>query len=173
MTSEDEAIINLADAARNQYFLSSPEKLALLVQAAGIRPTDDVVEIGAGIGSVAKVLPRAASLTLIELDERFTDILRSNVPHATVIQGDALAIIQNIPCDVLLSNLPRVPTKKVIELLPQLAVRTAVVATGERPNLDALRGYFTSEVVTSAGGTDFRPPQPVRTLLVKLSRNMS
>ncbi|WP_084216770.1 rRNA adenine N-6-methyltransferase family protein [Pseudonocardia spinosispora] len=170
MTTDDEAMVSLADAARDQYFLSSPEKLALLVQAADIRASDAVVEVGAGIGSVARVLPASASLTLIELDDRFTDILRSRFPHATVIQGDALTLLHHVPCDVLLSNLPREPTEKVIGVLPRLAVRTAVIATGENPDLTPLDGYFESEVVTSIGGDDFRPPQPVLSLLIRISR---
>lgn len=170
MTTDDEDIVSLADTARDQYFLSSPEKLALLVRAAGIRASDDVVEVGAGIGSVARVLPASASLTLIELDDRFTGILRSRIPHATVVQGDALALLCDLSCDVLLSNLPREPTQRVIDALPQLAVRTAVVATGENPDLSVLKDYFESEVVASIGGEDFRPPQPVHSLLIKLSR---
>lgn len=170
MTSDDDAIVGLADAERDQYFLSAPDKLALLVQAAGIRPTDDVVEIGAGIGSVARSLPESASLTLVELDGRFTDILKDRVPQAVVIQGDALALIRELPCDVLLSNLSREPTRELIEILPHLNVRTAVVATGENPGLDLLKEHFTVEVLTEISGDDFKPAQPVKSLLVKLSR---
>ena len=49
----DDDGVALADPERDQYFLSAPDKLALLVAAAGILPTDHVVEVGAGIGSVA------------------------------------------------------------------------------------------------------------------------
>lgn len=170
MTIDDETIRRLADTARDQYFLSSTEKLGQLVDAAGILPTDHVVEIGAGIGSVARVLPRSASLTLIELDERLTEILRTATPHAVVIQGDALSIIQNIPCDVLLSNLPTARTHDLIAMLPRLSLRTAVVTVGHDSPLAGLSAEFTSEIVTSIGGDDFKPPQPVESFLVKLTR---
>jgi hypothetical protein len=116
------------------------------------------------------VLPPSASLTLIELDERLTTHLRTSAPHATVIQGDALDIIRDIPCDVLLSNLPRAATRDLIELLPELSFRTAIIAMGEDQVFTQVGQHFTSTVVTTAEGGDFRPPQPARSLLVKLSR---
>jgi 16S rRNA A1518/A1519 N6-dimethyltransferase RsmA/KsgA/DIM1 with predicted DNA glycosylase/AP lyase activity len=131
----DDETFRLADTTKNQYFPTSPEKLALLVQAAGIRATDYVVEIGAGIGTVARALPPCASLTLIELDGRFTDIIRANVPNAHVIQGDGLALLQSIICDVLLSNLPTSLTESLIDLLPSIPFRTAVItaSAGTQP----------------------------------------
>jgi hypothetical protein len=86
------------------------------------------------------------------------------------VRGAALELIRHIPCDVLLSNLPREPTERLIKLLPELPIRTAIVATGESPDLDALDGHYESEVVAIVGGSDFRPPQPVWSLLIKLTR---
>lgn len=62
----DQEIAALADPQLGQHFLVSAEKLSLLVAAAGIRPADDVLEAGAGIGTVAQVLPRSRSLTVVE-----------------------------------------------------------------------------------------------------------
>jgi 16S rRNA A1518/A1519 N6-dimethyltransferase RsmA/KsgA/DIM1 with predicted DNA glycosylase/AP lyase activity len=50
----------------DQHFLSNPVKLALLVETAGIQPTDHVVEVGAGIGTVAEHIPVRERLTTIE-----------------------------------------------------------------------------------------------------------
>jgi ribosomal RNA adenine dimethylase len=85
----DHEIAALADPRLGQHFLVSAEKLTKLVTAADIRPGDDVLEVGAGIGTVAKVLPESRSLTVVELDERLIGFLRQNVPHATVLQGHA------------------------------------------------------------------------------------
>jgi 16S rRNA A1518/A1519 N6-dimethyltransferase RsmA/KsgA/DIM1 with predicted DNA glycosylase/AP lyase activity len=113
---------------------------------------------------------RGASLTLIELDERFSTLLHQNVPGAVIHHDDALGLLPRMPCDVLISNLPRGVTVKLLTLLPSLAVWTAVVATGENPDLSAVHERFRSEVVTEIAGDDFRPPQPATSLLVKLSR---
>lgn len=52
----------------DQHFLCEPEKIARLVDAAGIREGDRVAELGAGVGTVAAEVPEGASLTLVELD---------------------------------------------------------------------------------------------------------
>src|SRR6202035_1189498 len=102
----DREIAANADPNFQQHFLVSTEKLTKLISAAGIRPTDDVLEIGAGIGTVARELPKSRSLTLVELDERLIGFLRQNVPHANVVQGDALEIIRLMSFDVLLRLIP-------------------------------------------------------------------
>src|ERR1700730_14509185 len=121
----------LADSGLQQHFLVSHEKLSKLVNAAGILPADHVVEVGAGIGTVARVLPPCASLTVIEIDARLVRILRQNVPNAKVLQGDGVELIQGIPCDVLIGNLPNYVTESLIDLLPNLSFRTAILAVGE------------------------------------------
>lgn len=166
----DDEIVRLADASRDQYFLVDPKKLSLLAQAADIRATDHVVEIGAGVGTVARSLPPCTNLTLIELDSRFTAIIRTNVPTAQVIQGDGLALLQRIPCDVLISNLPTSMTGSLIEILPSVPFRSAVVAMDADTPLDQLDPCFAYEVVTTIGGEDFAPPQPTQSMLVKVTR---
>jgi 16S rRNA A1518/A1519 N6-dimethyltransferase RsmA/KsgA/DIM1 with predicted DNA glycosylase/AP lyase activity len=155
---------------KSQYFLCDPKKVGLLVQAAGILITDDVIEIGAGIGTVASHLPPSRSLTLVELDARFTEILKKDVPQARVIQDDALAVITRLQCDVLISNLPSSITQKVIEKLPELSVRTVVMATGDNNSFENVRNYYSREFVVSVGGDDFKPPQPAQSHIIKLTR---
>lgn len=124
MRTDREIAMN-ADPSLEQHFLVSDEKLSRLIEAAQIRPTDDVVEAGAGIGTVARVLPPGASLTVIEFDGRLIEFLRENVPYARIFQGDALKLIQGSPCDVLISNLPTRVAESLITLLPRLSFRTA------------------------------------------------
>ena len=102
----DREIAANADPNLKQHFLVSVEKLSKLVSAADIRTDDDVLEVGAGIGTVARELPRSRSLTLVELDDRLIGYLRQNVPHANVVQGDALEMIRLMSFDVLIGNLP-------------------------------------------------------------------
>jgi Ribosomal RNA adenine dimethylase len=169
MTPGDEEVAALADPQLYQHFLVSAEKLSRLVAAAGVRPADDVLEVGAGIGTVARALPRSRSLTLVEFDERLIGLLRQNVPHATVVQGDALEIIRRIPFDVLIGNLPNWVTESLIGLIPSLSFRTAVLAVGESTDLGQLgRGFSWSEV-TRTTGDDFIPPQPTVSRIVRVA----
>lgn len=169
MTHSDREIAAYADPQLEQHFLISADKLSKLIAAAGIRPTDDVVEVGAGIGTVARQLPPCRSLTVVEFDERLIDFLRENVPHAKVLQGDALQIIKNISFDVLIGNLPNAVTNSLLALLPSLSFRTAVLAVGESADLDHLGDSYSWSEVTTITGDDFVPPQPTVSRIVRVS----
>ena len=166
--NSDREMAARADPTLEQHFLVSTEKLSKLVAAAAIRPTDNVLEVGAGIGTVARELPRSRSLTVIELDERLIGALRQNAPHANVMQGDALEIIQAASFDVLIGNLPNSVTKSLIKLMPRLAFRTAILAVGESTDLDQLGSAFSWSEVTKITGDDFLPPQPSVSRIVKV-----
>jgi predicted O-methyltransferase YrrM len=168
--NSDREIAALADPDFGQHFLVSAEKLAKLIAAAGIRPADDVLEVGAGIGTVARALPRSRSLTVVELDKRLIGFLRQNVPHAKVLQGEALEIIQKVSFDVLIGNLPHAVTESLLELVPGLSFRTAILAIGESTDLNQLGRAFSSSEVTRITGDDFLPPQASVSRIVKVVR---
>jgi hypothetical protein len=169
MTQSDREIAALADPGLGQHFLVSTGKLSKLVAAAGICPTDDVLELGAGIGTVARELPHARSLTLVELDGRFIGFLRQNVPHAKVLQGDALSIVQVASFNVLIGNLPHAVTESLLKLLPSLSFRVAVLAVAESTDLDSLSAGFSWSEVTRVTGDDFIPAQPSVSRIVKVA----
>lgn len=154
-----------------QFFLVSPVKIQQIVEAAGIRLTDDVVELGAGAGTVSRNLPLCKSLTLIELDDRLIPLIRKNVTKATeIINGDGLNLIADRDCDVLISNLPHSVTEKLFDLLPGQRFRTAVVAVASNSRLDGLQKHFTVFEVTTTTGNDFRPAQKSVSRIIRLSR---
>ena len=166
--NSDREIADHANPKFEQRFLVSAEKLSKLITAAGIQPTDDVLEVGAGIGTVARAPPKSRSLSVVELDKRLIEFLRRNVPHAKVLQGDALAIIQRVSFDVLVGNLPNTVTESLIELIPGLSFRTAILAVGESTDLDRLGYAFSWSEVTRISGDDFLPPQPSVSRIVKV-----
>jgi 16S rRNA A1518/A1519 N6-dimethyltransferase RsmA/KsgA/DIM1 with predicted DNA glycosylase/AP lyase activity len=166
--SDDDALAVAADPSFGQHFLVSPTKLSLLVEAAGIRPTDHVVELGAGAGTVARSLPDCERLTVVELDDRLIGRLRRNVPCAVVIQGDALRVIHEISCDVLIGNLPNAVTESLIDVLPELPFRTAVLAVGETSDLERLRPGLEWSEVTTISGDDLVPPQRGTSRIVRI-----
>lgn len=154
----------------DQHFLSSPAKLTLLIEAAGIQPTDHVVEVGAGIGTVAECVPVCQSLTVIEYDANLTPHLRRRVPHAQVIEGDALAILPKVRCDLLLSNLPSKLTPAVVGLLPRLDFRVALITVSSIETLALLKDSFVLEPVVELEPDDFQPRQEARVEIVKIWR---
>jgi 16S rRNA A1518/A1519 N6-dimethyltransferase RsmA/KsgA/DIM1 with predicted DNA glycosylase/AP lyase activity len=154
----------------DQHFLSNPVKLALLVEGARIQPTDHVVEVGAGIGTVAEHIPVCERLTAIEYDGNLISHLQKRVPRAHVIQGDALRILPTMRCDVLLSNLPWRLTPSLVGLLPSLDFRVALVTVSSIDKLVSLQGAFMLESVTVLEPDDFWPQQGGRAVVVRITR---
>jgi 16S rRNA A1518/A1519 N6-dimethyltransferase RsmA/KsgA/DIM1 with predicted DNA glycosylase/AP lyase activity len=164
----DTDLAAIADPTLDQHFLVSDIKLRELVQAAGIRSTDHVLELGAGAGTVARALPPSATLTVVEFDSRLTGILQKNVPHAKVIQGDGLTLMRELSYDVLIGNLPHWVTEQLIVALPDLKFRVAVLAVGASTDLEPLRSSFRIDEVCSVTGDDFLPPQGEISRIVRI-----
>lgn len=154
----------------DQHFLSDPIKLALVVKAAGIQPNDHVVEVGAGIGTVAEHIPACERLTVIEYDSNLISHLRKRVPRAHVIQGDAIRILPTVRCDVLLSNLPSRLTPTLVGLLPSLNFRVALVTAPSIDKLAPLEDVFALDAVATLESDDFRPPQSARAEVIRVKR---
>jgi 16S rRNA A1518/A1519 N6-dimethyltransferase RsmA/KsgA/DIM1 with predicted DNA glycosylase/AP lyase activity len=164
-----DAMAEFAQTSHGQYFLTNPVLLQRIADAASIKASDRVVEIGAGVGTVAKMLPEC-DLTLVETDPRAIDILKAEVPHARVVLADGIDLLASgaAPCDILLSNLPWPVTEKLVETLPGLAIRRAVLAASPATSLDSLTDLFDVELIATAEGADYTPPQPGRSNLVLL-----
>lgn len=169
MPVDDEVSIQ-TNSELDQHFLGNLVKLALIVKAAAIQPSDHVVEVGAGIGTVAEHIPVCQSLTVIEYDVNLIPHLRKRVPHAQVIQGDALSILPTVHCDVLLSNLPSRLTPVLVELLPRLDFRVALLTVSSIDELAPLRDSFALEAITMLEPDDFRPQQAARAEIVRVKR---
>src|SRR5512142_1876179 len=60
-----------------QNFLDDPQALQQVASAAEIEPTDTVLEIGPGLGSLTRYLSvRAQAVVAVELDEKLMPVLK-------------------------------------------------------------------------------------------------
>ncbi|MCH8995055.1 MAG: ribosomal RNA small subunit methyltransferase A [Chloroflexi bacterium] len=78
-----------------QHFLTNPTILQRIADAADLSPSDTVIEIGAGLGSLtAELSARAGRVIAIELDEALAGYLQRRFAgsNVDVQQGDALTI---------------------------------------------------------------------------------
>ncbi len=155
-----------------QYFLTSTQKLGALVRAAGIRTGDRVPELGSGGGTVAAAPTLHTSrctLTLAELDSRLAEGLRVRFPEATVLEEDALGVLERLEADVILSNLPHPLTEAVLRRLSRKTFRRALIAVHERDDVQRLARVaegLSLELLFTLNEHDFTPPQPFRSNLI-------
>ena len=114
-----------ADKRLGQNFLQDPYALEKIVQSAAIHPTDSVLEIGPGLGSLTRYLAAAArDVVAIELDERLFPPLESVIaPYDNIrlIHGDVLDMEPNEIIEqsdyLVVANIPYYITSAVIRHL--------------------------------------------------------
>ena len=154
-----------AQSDMDQYFLRSQLKIRGLMQAAKVGPGDSLVELGAGIGSVARHVPPGVRLTLLDLDPDLIRILRFQFPDATVMQADAVASLPRLEFDVLLSNLPFFLTDAILNVLAGKAFRVAVLSVRDDDPPKIPPGLH-AETLMVLDEDDFFPRQPFKSRLL-------
>lgn len=129
-----------------QNFLHDPNALEKIVAVADLMPSDTVVEIGPGTGTLTEFLARAAKHVItIELDERMRPILEKTLapyPNVFVIWDDVLNIdlLQIVgPKDfVVVANVPYYITSQILRHIldahrrPRRLVLTMQLEVAER-----------------------------------------
>ena len=115
-----------------QNFLQNATALEEITSAAEIQPTDTVLEIGPGLGSLTRYLAASAKeVVAVELDENLIPPLKavlSSYPNVQVIHGDILKLepkdLVAEPNYLVVANIPYYITSAVIRhLLAQSSKR--------------------------------------------------
>jgi 16S rRNA (adenine1518-N6/adenine1519-N6)-dimethyltransferase len=79
---------------KGQAFLVDRNIIRKIVDAAGIHPKDTVIEIGAGLGLMTKIIAqKAGRVVALEVDSHFCEILREQLADCTnveIIEADVL-----------------------------------------------------------------------------------
>jgi 16S rRNA (adenine1518-N6/adenine1519-N6)-dimethyltransferase len=176
-----------------QHWLHDELSLLAMCLAADVQPTDTVLEIGPGLGTLTKVLvTRAREVVAIEFDHDLAVALPSRVPAAnlTVTESDILKfefgtlppdykIVANIPY-YLTSNLVRViseapnrPTKVALLVQKEVAQRLAAPA-GKMSLLSVSTQYYWDVQLHDVVPAElFTPPPKVDSQIVSFIRRPS
>ena len=132
--------------ALGQNFLHDPGALHKIVAAAELAPDETVLEVGAGTGTLTRVLTRAAAqVVAVETDARLLPLLRAGLPdtpqlrilHADILELDLVDLLAPRPW-VSVANLPYYITSAILRHLlecahkPRRLVLTVQNEVGER-----------------------------------------
>jgi len=177
----------------SQNFLTDPEALDAIVEAAQLSPGDRVVEIGPGLGVLTRrLLAAGASVLAVEVDPRLAEYLRRELygaRHFELIEADALSlhpremfpgepfkVVANIPYHITSPLLhtflegDRPPDLTV--LLVQLEVAERVAAPPGRMSYLSVfaQNVATAEVVARVPAGAFEPAPAVDSAVLRLRR---
>ena len=174
-----------------QHFLKNPAVVTSIIQKAGIKPTDVVLEIGPGTGNMTiPMLQQAKKVVALEYDTRMVrEVLKrvEETPYShklSVIQGDAMKTAWPF-FDLMVANLPyQISSQVVFKLLSHRPMfRCAVLMFQEEfaLRLSARPGealYCRLSVNTQllakvdqllkVGKQNFRPPPKVESRVVRI-----
>lgn len=177
---------------RGQNFLIDRNVLKKIVAAAAIKPSEIVVEIGAGKGVLTQELAaKARRVIAVELDKELIQPLRESIsayPNVEIIQDDCLnipntrygsrdgeyAVIANIPYNItsriIRKFLEEHPCPSRMILLVQREVAQRMRASPPDMNLLALsvQYYAQVEVLFSVSRNCFSPKPAVTSALVRI-----
>ncbi|MBN1218083.1 MAG: ribosomal RNA small subunit methyltransferase A [Anaerolineae bacterium] len=144
-----------------QNFLVDPAHLAKIVATADLAPTDTVLEIGPGLGTLTRWLADAAGRVItVELDPGMVALLRNelgHLPNLTIVEADIL----QTDLEALLSGSGQFSQSLTPEI-PSLPFK--VVAN--------LPYYITSAVVRHLLETSLRPERLVITVQKEVAQRI-
>jgi 16S rRNA (adenine1518-N6/adenine1519-N6)-dimethyltransferase len=170
----------------------------IMVEAAALSSTDDVVEVGAGLGALTQRLsPRAGRVLAIEIDRAFMPCLEDqfrDVPNVRLFRGDILnhslpkLLEEFLPggtCYKMVSNLPYYITTPIlfhflespvrfarIVIMAQEEVALRMVAPVGAPHYGVLalaaRWHADVDIVHKVSRTCFTPRPKVDSCVVRL-----
>lgn len=180
-----------------QHFLVDDNVVGRILDLAAIEPSDAVLEIGPGIGTLTVALcRRAGAVVAVERDERLLPALAATTaecPRLEVVAGDAVRVAPTDlrtrigPPTLLVANLPYSVAATVVlrcfELLPTMRAATVMVQAEVADRICAEPGgkdygaYTVKLRLFAAPGRRFRvaprcflPPPRVDSAVVRLDR---
>jgi 16S rRNA (adenine1518-N6/adenine1519-N6)-dimethyltransferase len=96
------------DPSKDQHLMTNLKTVERMVEAAGIKRNDTVLEIGAGSGILTERLARKrAKIIAVEIDRRFSKTLgKLDYGNVEIIYANVLEVIDEIEFNKIVSNIP-------------------------------------------------------------------
>ena len=176
-----------------QNFLVSQKALNQIIQAADLKPTDNVIEIGSGLGTVTKALAaNCKHVTAIELDKEMIHVLEdelSELKNVDLINKNALKydlpqteykIVANIPYYITSPLINHFLKEALIEgktapesitLLMQKEVAEKICAKAGKLNVLALNVqiFGDPQIMANVKPSAFHPSPKVDSCILKIT----
>jgi len=172
-----------------QNFLIDKYVLEKIIESAGLKPTDSVLEVGPGIGTLTqKLAENGGKIIAVEKDETMIEILKETLKdykHIEVIAGDILKIdpMINALNYKLVANIPYYLTSPLIrkflesenppqEIILMLQKEVAQRICSKPPRMSLLavsvQFYAESKIISYVSKNCFWPSPKVDSAIIKI-----
>jgi 16S rRNA (adenine1518-N6/adenine1519-N6)-dimethyltransferase len=174
-----------------QNFLIDKNVLQKIVETAGIKPDDIVLEVGPGIGTLTQELAKnAGKVIAVEKDKKMTDILTdvlksSNVQNVQIINADILKIekLEKLKNYKVVANIPYYLTSPLIrkfledknppeEIILMIQKEVAQRICAKPPNMSLLavsvQFYAEPKIISYVSKNCFYPAPKVDSAVIKI-----
>lgn len=184
--------MNIPKKSLGQHWLKDTEALEAIAEAAELKRTDTILEIGPGLGTLTKYLTNQAShIVAVEYDEQLAESLSERVQanNLQIIQQDILKfdlsslpaaykVVANIPY-YLTSNLLRTlsesnnPPEMMVLLVQQEVAERICAGPGQMSLLAvSVQLYYSCQLGIHVPADKFDPPPKVDSQVVILRRHI-
>lgn len=173
------------DKKLGQHFLADKNIIKKEVLLAGIAPTETVLEIGPGLGTLTReLLNKAKRVVAIEKDGKLAEILEAEIPDARlkIICADAIETgfpyfdrcVSNIPYEIssqVILKLGKCKKPALLILQKEFAERMAAKPAGKSySRISVLSQYFFhTEILGTVSKHSFFPAPKVDSAIVRLT----
>jgi len=173
-----------------QSFLADPAVLGRIADAAGLQPDDVVLEVGAGLGTLTRLLAeRAGRVLAVEIDDGLLKVLREQVAglaNVQIVPGDILRVplfglaprgyklVGNVPyyitSAILRRFLEEAPRPSLLVVTVQREVAERIVAQPGDMSLLAVsvQFYGQPQIVARIPAGAFYPPPEVDSAVLRV-----
>lgn len=179
-----------SDIGHTQNFLRSPQVVQRIVDLAGIKRDDLVVEIGPGNGIITNALVRRSDRVLaIEKDPHYVDLLTrrfADCPSVTVFAADVLdfplpatpyRVFASIPYDITTAIVSKLtsgvapPADAFLIVQREAAERFSGQPSETLVSL-SVKPWFRTRILHRFARSDFRPAPAVDSVLIHIERHV-
>jgi 16S rRNA (adenine1518-N6/adenine1519-N6)-dimethyltransferase len=166
----------------DQHFLVDMDVISAMISAAEISKEDTVVDVGAGIGTITRHIPKCRRIIAIEIDRELVAELNalSRKYGFKAIEGNALKELHNIEFTKLISNLPYMISEPLLRLLFSKDFKIAVLLlpkkftksiVGEKTILGFLaNNFFEIDVLQDVMPASYEPQPDIVSCLVRIKK---
>ncbi len=167
----------------DQHFLKDKKIINQILELLNTKEDDTIFEIGAGIGTITKEIPKCKKVYAVELDENAFNILQQEVKHKNHIEcinGDAISLIDKLKfskiisstpfsiCEPLIQKLFTINYEKCVILLPKKFVDNLLQ---KKTKLGLfVNAFLNINIIAEVPQQAFNPVPRAKTLLLTIEK---